>query len=94
MSSLMIFYFVVIGIIISKKQMNKTGISYTKLLSKKLNYQHVLNGGTDFLATIIELLRFLKRKIHNNHITNILYLYNSKTQDLNGLKSLNMCPFS
>ena len=45
-----ILYLVILGIIVSQM-----------ILLKKISfkYQHVLNGRTDFLVTITELLRFL-----------------------------------
>ena len=38
------------------------------MLSKKFKNQHVLNGRTDFLVMIIELLRFLNCTCHKNHL--------------------------
>ena len=58
-ASLIALYFVVLGISIPKTDLSDYFNNLNLLL--KVKNQHAFNGHTDFLVTIIELLRFLNR---------------------------------
>ncbi len=56
----MLLYLVFPGIIVKKTYAWDVYIKH-KIVLKKVRNQHVSNGRTDFLVTIIVLLRFLNR---------------------------------